>query len=237
MDRRQQWAEVLAAAASPPADRDAALVAAMELGVDVAPSVVSSSVTVRTDVGFRTAASANALALALDRAQYDSGSGPCLDAARQGAFHRLDVVAEQPAYPEFSAAAADHGVLSSLSVPLTDLDRPAALNFYSAAAAAFADDHSRRTAELLGRCVAALLPGRKVEPEVPAVMRARRELIGRAQQVLMDTRGLDRPGAFDVLVRRSQAEQRSIFEFAADLLDGAGLDGAGPDGTGPREDS
>jgi GAF domain-containing protein len=222
MDRRQQWAAVLAAAANPPADREAALVAAMELGVDVAPAVVASSVTVRTDGGFRTAASGNALALALDRAQYDAGAGPCLDAARTGASLRIDLVTEQPAYPTFSAAAAGHGVLSSLSVPLLHLDRPAALNFYSAAGAAFADEHSQRTAGLLGRCVAALLPGGKVEPEVPVAMRVRRQLVDRALRELMAARRLDRAAAFDVLVRRCLAEQRSMFELAADLLDRAG---------------
>jgi hypothetical protein len=223
MDRRQQWAAVLAAAADPPADRDAALLAAMELGADVATSVVASSVTVRTDAGFRTAASANALALALDLAQYDADAGPCLDAARTGASLRIDLVTEQPAYPKFSAAATGHGVLSSLSVPLTDLDRPAALNFYSAAGAAFADERSQRTAHLLGRCVAALLPGRTVEPEVPAATRARRQLVDRALRELMVARRLDRAAAFDVLVRRCLVEERSMFELAADLLDQAGL--------------
>jgi hypothetical protein len=222
MDRRQQWAAVLATAADPPPDRDAALLAAMELGADVAPAVVASSVTVRTDVGFRTAASANALALALDQAQYDAGAGPCLDAATAGASLRIDLVTEQSAYPKFSAAALGHGVLSSLSIPLLDLDRPAALNFYSAAGAAFADEHSQRTAGLLGRCVAALLPGGRLELEVPVAVRVRRQLVDRALRELMAARRLDRAAAFDLLVRRCLVEQRSMFEVAADVLDRAG---------------
>lgn len=221
MDTRQQWAQVLTAASAPVADHGAVLRTAMTLGLGVAPAAVGCSVTERAGSGFRTAASANDLALALDLAQYDADEGPCLSAASRGRVERLDPILPGPPYSAFAAAAGRHGVRSSLSIPLADVNRPAALNFY-AVAPGFAAGDALREAELLARAVAALLRGRPEPPRVSdgelAEAEARRELLERARAVLAGSGGGTSEEAFAMLVRRSRTERRSIFDIAAEVV-------------------
>jgi GAF domain-containing protein len=55
----------------------------------------------------------------LDRAQHEPGGGPCLEAVASLQIFNVDLIAKAPAWPEFRRAAADNGIKSSLSVPLT----------------------------------------------------------------------------------------------------------------------
>ena len=89
---QQQWAQVLVAAARPDAgpDRTALVRLAVGLGLTAAPGVTGCSVTELTGDGYRTAAAAGPVASALDQAQYDAGSGPCLVASGTGRKQRLD---------------------------------------------------------------------------------------------------------------------------------------------------
>ena len=54
----------------------------------------------------------------IDRAQYDTGHGPCLDAYRTGTILRIDETLDEDRWPAFTEAASDHGVRSTLSLPL-----------------------------------------------------------------------------------------------------------------------
>ena len=54
----------------------------------------------------------------IDTAQYDTGKGPCLDAFRHGQEFRIEDTRLETRWPEFAAAAAAAGVLSTLSLPL-----------------------------------------------------------------------------------------------------------------------
>jgi hypothetical protein len=219
---RQQWEQVLSAASTQVGDRDAVLRTAMVLGLDVAPAAVACSLTERAGPGFRTVASANELALALDRAQYAAGEGPCLTAARRGAVERLDVIRPGARYPEFTAAAGRHGVRSSLSIPLADVDRPAALNFYAAADSGFARPGALGAAGLLARAVGALVRGGPGPAGVSAADLAdahtRRQVVERATAVLAGSGDGDRKAAFGLLVQRSRSEQRSVFDIAAEVV-------------------
>lgn len=220
MDARQQWAEILAAASEPVERREAALRTAVRLGLAVAPAAVGCSLTEQVGSGYRTVASANELALALDRAQYAADDGPCLVAASTGAVERVDRIDPDTGYRAFAAAARDLGVASSISIPLTGVDRPAALNFYAAAPGGFADTRPALTAEFLGRAVAALRRGGPAPAQVSAAeltrARSRRQLIERAGAVLAGEGGEE--AAFAVLVARGRDEQRSIFDVAADII-------------------
>jgi hypothetical protein len=225
----QHWASVLAAAASPSvSDTGDLLRTAVRLGLDIAPGTAGCSITERTGSGYRTTASASELAVALDRWQYDAGTGPCLSAASGGAVERLDDMVRETRFPAFRTAAAEAGVRSSLSVGLTGLDRPAALNLYAATPAAYAAERPRAVADLLARCVTALLPGGRPPQDSAglAAARARGDRISRALAVLMATRRLDRAAAFAELTRQSQRQGRSVSELAEDLLLRAGRQNA-----------
>jgi hypothetical protein len=222
VDTRQQWAQVLAAAAAPAADREAALRTAMGLGLGVAPAAVGCSLTERAGSGFRTAATANELALNLDLVQYDADEGPCLAAAVTGKVERLDEITPGPPYPAFAAAADRHGVHSSLSIPLAEVDRRAALNFYAVAPGSFTAGGALREAQLLARVVAALLRGGPAPARVSAGdladAQARRKLLERARAVLAGSGEGTQDDAFAVLVRRSRDEHRSVYDIAAEVV-------------------
>jgi hypothetical protein len=226
VDTQRQWAQVLAAVGEQAAgaDRDVVLRTAMALGLRVAPGTVGCSVTERADTGFHTPIQANVVALALDQAQYDAGAGPCLSAAQDGGVHETDVVLDHSRYPDFCAAAARHGVRSSLSVPLLDVPRPAAFNFYAASPTAFGSPQARAVADLLARCVGTLLRGQpaRVSPEQLDAALARRRRVRQAQDLLMAREGLDRRAALTVLMQRSRTAQRSVLEIVEELLGGAG---------------
>ena len=225
----QHWASVLAAAASPPvSDPGDLLRTAVRLGLDIAPGTSGCSVTELTGSGYRTTVSANELAVALDQRQYDAGTGPCLSAASGGAVERLDDMVREARFPEFRTAAAEAGVRSSLSVGLTGLDRPAALNLYAGTPGAYAAGRTLAVADLLARAIAALLPGGRPPPDSAglAAERARGDRISRALRLLMATRRLDRAAAFAELTRQSQRQGRSVAELAEDLLLRAGRQNA-----------
>jgi hypothetical protein len=228
MDRSQQWLRVVSAAEAPrsAADRSVALRMAVELGTSVVPASVGCSVTERAGAGYRTVSSANALSLALDHAQYAADEGPCLVAADDGTRQHVDVLADRTRFPAYADAAVARGVRSSLSVPVPDPGRAAALNFYASAPMAFEPARAVAVADLLARCVASLLPG-----GVPArdrvtgtidldSVRSRRIRMQSAVQALMAAEGLTRPAAFAKLARRSGAERRSVHSVAEDVLTG-----------------
>src|SRR5688572_13937754 len=54
----------------------------------------------------------------IDRAQYRTGEGPCVDAYRTGTPYMIESTLEPGRWQEFRDSAARHGVLSTLSLPL-----------------------------------------------------------------------------------------------------------------------
>jgi hypothetical protein len=54
----------------------------------------------------------------MDRAQYETGEGPCVDAARRHETVRCDDMRAEARWPRFARRAAELGVLSMLSFQL-----------------------------------------------------------------------------------------------------------------------
>lgn len=68
----------------------------------------------------------------IERAQYETGSGPCLAAFQRQEVYRIDSVYTEQRWPEFAAAVAAHGITATLSVPLAARGESlGALNLYS----------------------------------------------------------------------------------------------------------
>lgn len=231
MSTHERWAELLRAASHPGGhpDEDVPLRLAVELGAEVAPDAISCSITEITDGDrYRTPVYSDQLALDLDRAQYESGDGPCMAAARERQRQHFDAATDGQRFPGFTQAAVERGVLSSISLPLTSADRSAALNLYATSRRAFDDERPQAVADLLARCVSVLLArahpaDRPVEQE-PAqddrlqAAQARARLVADAEAVLIADRSLSRSEAMSLLIRRSRAEGRSIFAVAHDVL-------------------
>jgi hypothetical protein len=222
---------LLRAASEPDAatDSEALLRQAMALGHDVAPDAVGCSITTLDGDRYRTPVYSDRLALDLDLVQYRSGDGPCMATAREHRQHDFDAVTDADRFPGFTQAAVEYGVRSSISLPLTGTARPSAINLYGSSRHAFDAERPRAVASLLARCVSAVLSRQApVEPasEVPAARLAAAQeqarLIAAAETVLMDSRSVSRPDALAMLMRRSHAEVRSIFDLADEVVRNAG---------------
>jgi hypothetical protein len=61
----------------------------------------------------------------IDAEQYRTGTGPCLDAFRHEQVNRIDSTADDERWPAFSKAAAEHGIQSTISLPLVVMGRSA----------------------------------------------------------------------------------------------------------------
>src|SRR4051794_3415563 len=111
------------------------------------PGAESTSITlVRGDRAF-TAAHEGEMALMADELQYQEDSGPCLDAGRGGVVLRIDDMRTESRWPTYVARVVEHGVRSSLSIPLPFQDASiGALNNYSSEPAAFATPASLEAA-------------------------------------------------------------------------------------------
>lgn len=170
---------------------------------------------------------------AVDAAQYQEGKGPCLDAWRNNvvlSIPKIEDVADT--YPAFAAACRQHGVQSTLSLPMAaGAVAVGALNLYAHVPEGFTDADA-----VVGRDLAAA--GAAVLVNVSAYWTAfelgnqlqeameSRAVIEQAKGVLMaGNRELTPDGAFDLLRKASQRENVKLREIAARIVEGRGLDG------------
>ena len=163
----------------------------------------------------------------IDQAQYDTGRGPCLDAWRKKATVRVDDMrATDPDYSEFARACLDHGIRSTLSLPLVAADRGiGALNFYSVDPAAFSGDDERVAADLATAASAVLANAvaywgaYELSHQMTEAMQSR-AVIEQAKGMLMaSSPGLTPDDAFDLLRRASQRENVKLRDIAQRVVD------------------
>ena len=156
----------------------------------------------------------------IDQAQYEHDSGPCVDAARTHEVVEIEDTRREARWPEFAAAAREHGVLSTLSVPVVvATDGLGALNFYDGTASFF-DDAARRLAALFaGQCsVTSQYWGAASESmNLMAAMQSR-AVIEQAKGVIMATSHCSEEQAFDLLRAQSQHENRKLRDIAAEIV-------------------
>lgn len=114
-----------------------------QTAVTAVPHADMVSITVVSWPEAGTAACTDDKALALDRQQYASGRGPCLEAAVKRTPLRAVMTEVRDRWPEFVEAAQKAGIQASLSVPLLissakdEQEVVGSLNIYSHVAAAF----------------------------------------------------------------------------------------------------
>ncbi|WP_037255622.1 GAF and ANTAR domain-containing protein [Kibdelosporangium aridum] len=192
----------------------------------VVPGVDLVSLTLRSpDGSFHTPVHTDPVAVALDQVQYETGEGPCLDAALSPgpAQARSDDLAVESAWPHFGPAAAAYGVRAVLSVALLPNARPpqhsGALNLYSRRAGALRAD-AHEPALLLATHASLALAGTAAvtHAEITAANMLKaidsRDVIGQAKGILMARRGITAEKAFDELRRASQNLNIKLTEVA-----------------------
>jgi len=173
-----------------------------------------------------TVVSTGALATDLDETQYERGHGPCLHAARTGEVTEIPDTRADDRWPDYTPRAAEHGNLSSLSIPLAidpDEQLTGALNIYARRPEAF-DEASRSVATRFAP-YAAVATGNLYAYQSARGMAANlqkalesRAVIDQAKGILMERYKLTADQAFQLLARVSMTTNRKVRDVADHLV-------------------
>jgi anti-anti-sigma factor len=210
----------LAAAARQPLTR-AVLDAAFKLVVVMAQSVMTGadgvSITLPRQGRLRTVAASNDVVLQMDHDQYDTGQGPCLDAATRGeGFHSPSLESERR-WPQFVPRARARGIESIMSTPLMAADRPlGALNVYSRAPDALASHEQEWAIQFAREASNVLLvtdataTADSLDTEIASALHAR-ETIALAQGLVMARQQLSADAASRFLIDISRRTGKPLL--------------------------
>jgi GAF domain-containing protein len=199
-----------------------------EAGCALLAKSSAASVTIIDRGNASTVASTDERAETLDALQYEADEGPCLSAAREQRLVHIDDMASDDRWPAFAGAAAERGVLSSLSIPLVLAgdDRAGGINIYGKAEVAFGPDDERSAVEFATQASVVVA---NAEAYWSAIEMTRnltramesRAVIEQAKGVLIAWHGIGDDDAFDMLRGRSQTENRKLRDIAAELVEQA----------------
>jgi GAF domain-containing protein len=160
----------------------------------------------------------------IDAAQYESGKGPCLDAFRHNEVCTVESTEDDHRWPEFSRAAAEHGIASTLSVPIVARkELLGALNLYSRQPSRF-DEPTVEHVENFAAHAAVVLANAQVFADARELNEGlnqalnSRATIDHAVGILMAPGGRSPDDAFQILVRASQRENRKLRDIAAEIV-------------------
>jgi GAF domain-containing protein len=206
-----------------------------DIAVEAVPAAAMAGITMLDgDERATTAVFTDAGAPEIDQAQYDSGRGPCLDAWRHRTVVRLDDVDDERAapYPEFADACREHGIFSTLSLPLVNGDRGmGALNLYAPDRRSFtADDEAvggdlATAASVVVANSVAYWGAYDLSQQMTEAMQSR-AVIEQAKGMLMaQSPMLQAEDAFDLLRRASQRENVKLREIAQRIVERRPLSG------------
>ena len=207
---------------------DAALALVVTMTQEVVQGADGVSITLPRDGAYATVAHSNDVVLAMDHDQYDTGQGPCLDAARLGERVFVGALGAEQRWPDFVPRARAHGVETVLSSPLLAGGAAhGALNVYSSTAGALAE-HERRWAGEFARQASSVLtvallalPSDRLTGDLEQAL-ASRTVIARAQGWLMHRDGLDADAAWRALTATSRGTSLPLREVCERLLTGDG---------------
>jgi GAF domain-containing protein len=157
----------------------------------------------------------------LDELQMTFREGPCLQAAVDDVIVRTDDFRTETRWPQYSAAAAELGVLSGLSFKLyTSSHTAGALNLFSFSPEAFDGQAETFGAVLAAHAAAAIMASRHVEQLQSAL--STRDRIGQAKGIIMERFNIDDVAAFEMLRRLSQDSNTKLTEIADQVIETRG---------------
>lgn len=214
-------------------DPETTLVEIVRAAVELVPGCTDGSISVvlgRRSVSSQAASSD--LPVVVDGLQESLGQGPCLDAAYIHETVRVPDMASERRWPLFAARAAAAGAAGMLACQLyVQGDDLGALNLFSRTAGTL-DEESEHVALLFAAHAAvAYAAAQQNDASVRTV--ATRQLIGRAEGILMERHRVSAAQAFSMLVRASQDRHVKLRDIAERLV----LSGQFQDGQLPGADS
>jgi len=197
---------------------DEVTAAAIELipGVDIAGVLLLGP-----NKTFESLATTAELVHQLDVLQMRFQEGPCVEAALSETIVRTDDFTAEARWPQYSAAAVEHGVRAALSFKLYTADRTAgALNLFSFRPTNWDAESETVGAVLAAHAAAAILASRQSEQLQSAL--ATRDRIGQAKGIIMERHGVDDVRAFAMLRQLSQEHNVRLVDVAQRVIDTRG---------------
>lgn len=165
-----------------------------------------------------TPAGTGEVVLRVDRAQYETGEGPCLTSAYTERTVRLPDVNTEERWPRFIARARELGVGSMLSFQLyVARDNLGALNLYAREPHAFTGESERVGLLFASHAAVAVADARRLDQLSRAL--DVRDLIGQAKGILMERHRLTGAQAFELLVMASQRINVKLVDVARELVE------------------
>jgi GAF domain-containing protein len=212
-------------------DLDSTLRVVAEIATRVIDGCDCAGVTLVENDEVQSTACTDDLCAEIDRDQYVTGEGPCVDAIRRNAVMRLGNAATDERWPKFGALADHHGVESVLGTPLEVRGKVmGALNLYGKRASAFRDEDVEVAALLATHASVVLANAQAFEfsaKETEHLTKAleSRGIIERAKGILMEREKCSADEAFQMLVRASQTLNEKLRQVAREVAE----DAEGPD--------
>jgi GAF domain-containing protein len=154
----------------------------------------------------------------LDLLQQHTGTGPCIDAAREQAVINVDNTLTDPRWPQFSERAVAVGVFSMLCMPLwVDQLRLGTLSLYGEKPDAFGSQHRQLTNLYAAHAAIALADAQRTA-KLQEAMR-NRDVIGQAKGILIERLKLTPGAAFTCLSQASQRVNLKLVTVAQHLVE------------------
>ncbi len=219
--------------------REQSLEGLLQRVVDLTRTVLlgnpEASITLLVDGRPSSVVATGQLPVDLDETQYERGHGPCLHAARTREVTEIPDTRTETRWPDYARRAAEHGNLSSLSVPLANDDPPVsgALNIYAQRPNAF--DEAGRADAIRFALYAAVAAG-NLHLYRSAVDRAAnlelalqsRAVIDQAKGILMERYKVTADQAFQMLAQASMTSHIKVRDLADRLVLTGELPEVGP---------
>jgi GAF domain-containing protein len=161
----------------------------------------------------------------VDSAQYETGVGPCLDAFRHQQVFVNESTTEDQQWPAFSKACVEHGIMSTLSLPLGVRGSGiGALNLYSKEPSAFSEEQCEVGMMFATQASVALANAQLYDSAYRLTQQLQealtsRAVIDQAKGMLMKEHGVGADEAFLMLRAQSQRENRKLRELAQETVD------------------
>jgi GAF domain-containing protein len=198
---------------------------------DAMPGPDAASITLIRGENAFTAAHDGQMALDADELQYERGYGPCVDAGRAGQVFLIDDMRSEQRWPDYARNASEHGIGSSLSVPLPFQGAMiGALNTYAGRPHAFGDDDLALGQEIAAWVALAVEKAEAATRTHEDLVHLRtamlsRAVIEQAKGVLMERYKVTQDQAFTLLTHASQNTNVKLRDVADELVRTGALPG------------
>lgn len=195
-----------------------------QLSVQVVTPASACGITLRRERQPMTVASSNALAGNVDEVQYEEHSGPCLEALQTGQMVLVESLETDTRWPTYAVRALDHGIRSSMSIPLVvDAETTGALNLYATTPAAFGPREHELAGFFAEQATAALslVIRHARQTELSAQLRAAlssRAVIDQAIGIVMAQQRRGPDEAFAILRTASQHRNVALRDIAGGVV-------------------